>query len=145
MITEIRDRLSSQVPALKLVEGAVEFAALMNGEPRLPTATPAAFVLPLTENPSPSPFGNGVVIQAAPVEVGIVYCARNVADARGEAANADLQVLRRAGRDALLAWTPGTEDSPEPLERGPGQLLAFRAGAVWWQDIYRTTIHFRSQ
>lgn len=137
MIAEVAARLTVEVAALKQIGGAVEFEAASAGNPK---ATPAAFVVPLAEDPAPSDLAN-TVIQRVRVSLGVVWAVKNVADPKGAAAQADLATLRAAGQAALLGWAP---TDAEPLERGAGRLLAFRDGVLWWQDVYQTNIYVRN-
>lgn len=134
MISEIKARLETEVAALKLVAGAAEFAAAVDAG-ALPKALPAAFVFLASERGNPSPTWSRTR-QLVPASVALMLVARNVADARGEAAQADLDALRVACRDALLGWAPTAEC--DPLQFESGGLAAFRGGAVWWTDSYRT-------
>jgi len=137
VITEISARLRDQVAALKLIGSALDFAVASETEP---PATPAAYVMLLREVPSPSEV-EGCVIQQIGVRIGVVYAIKNVADVKGAAAQVDLKALRAAGQTALLGWSP---TDAEPLERGPGNLLAFKNRVLWWQDEYLTNIYARS-
>lgn len=122
---------------LSLVAGALEFATASETRP---TAMPAAYIILLREQPSPSDVANAVV-QRIRVSLAVVLALRNAADAKGQAAQADLETLRATVQTALLGWAP---TDAAPLERGPGQLLAFRDGVLWWQDVYDTEIYVRS-
>jgi hypothetical protein len=138
MIDPVVTRLRDTVPALKLVGGAADFQNAAESKPKV---TPAAFVIPLEEMPSPNSMGN-VVIQRVAARIGVVWVVRNVSDTKGVQAKDDLDVLRKAGKDALLGWSPSGGFAP--FERGPSALLAFRDGHMWWQDIYQTSFYDRS-
>lgn len=135
MIAETIARLTAEVPGLKLVAGASQFQAAAEAAP---TATPAAFVLLLGESPRANELAN-FVAQRVEVQIGVVYALRNVADPKGAAAGTDLETLRAAGQTALLGWQPTA--AHDPLERGPGALLAFKEQVMWWQDIYTTAFY----
>ena len=137
MIAEIQTRLDAQVAALKLIAGALDFAVASETEP---PATPAAYVMLLGENPSPPPGGD-FIQQQIRVHAGVGCPLKNVADVKGAAAQADLKTLRASAQTALLGWSP---TAAEPLERGPGNLLAFKNRVLWWQDEYLTNIYARS-
>jgi hypothetical protein len=137
LIAEIASRLDSEVSALKQIGGAAEFEAASTSSPN---AVPAAFVIPLGEDPQPSEGGN-FILQPVRVSVGVVWAVRNVADVKGAAAQGDLAPLRIAGGVALLGWSP---TGAEPLERGPGRLLGIKNNVLYWQDVYRTNIYLRS-
>ncbi|MDD5297661.1 MAG: hypothetical protein PHU46_12180 [Rhodocyclaceae bacterium] len=134
MIPEIIARLKT-VPNLLLVDGAAGFAAAADpATGSKPRAAPAAFVLRLAESGEKSQTYMRVEQRVSAV-IGIVYALRNVADAKGAAAGADLEALRQAGRAALLGWHP---EGADPFEFDAGALLAFKDGYLWWQDSYRT-------
>lgn len=137
MITEIIARLQSQVPSLKLVAGAAEFGAASAANP---LATPAAYVLRLSERGSES-LTLARVEQRIGVEIGVVIALRDAADPLGAAANADLEALRASVRTALLGWVAPTCD---PFIYAAGGLLAFRDGHLWWQDSFHTVYDINS-
>ena len=124
---------------LALVAGAAAFSRATESNP---TATPAAFVVPLNERPSARAF-SGDDVQRVDVEIGIVVVIRNVADASGEAALDALTPVRDAIKTLLLGFVPFAGYAG--LERGPGQMLAFRDGHLWWQDVYRSYFYERVQ
>lgn len=134
MIPEIIAQLKT-VSTLALVEGAAGFAAAADPQTGAkPKAVPAAFVLRLADSGQPT-LTFMRVEQRVAATFGIVYCVRNVADAKGGAAAGDLESVRAAGRAALLGWHPPGAD---PFEFDAGALLAFRDGYMWWQDSYRS-------
>lgn len=142
MIDALVARLDDDKAALglRLVGGAAEFQAAADGNP---PAFPAAYVVLLNEAPGEGSV-SGLVIQRVGVTVGLCLAVRNVADAKGGAASQDMQALRAAIKASLLGWAP--QEGCDPLERGPGQLLAFRPGGVmWWQDIYTSSYFDRSE
>lgn len=136
VIAETTARLQSEVADLRQIGGAAEFEAASANSPR---ATPAAFVIPLGEDPRPS-SGANFIRQQIRVSVGVVLAVKNVADTKGEAAQVDLGVLRPAVQTALLGWSP---TGAEPLERGAGRLIGMKNGVLYWQDVYHTNIYAR--
>ncbi len=137
MIDDIVTRLDTEVAALKLVGGAADFQNAAESNPKV---TPAAFVIPLEDMPTASE--TTALVQRVFVTIGVVLVVRNVTDAKGVAAKQDLEALRVAVKEKLLGWEPA--EGCDPLERGPGRLLAFRDGHMWWQDIYKTAYFDRS-
>ncbi|MBP9800650.1 MAG: hypothetical protein KBD39_11105 [Sterolibacterium sp.] len=135
-LSEVRTQLAT-VAALRRVAGAAEFQAAANAHP---LAGPAAYVMLLGESPGASPLANAM-LQRVEVSIGIALAVRNVADSTGAAAGDALDDLRAAMTAALLGWTP---TDAEPLYRGQGQLLAFKDGWLWWQDIWHTAYYERS-
>lgn len=132
MIEALIERLEA-ISLLKLVAGAVDFAAAAEAAP---PATPAAYVLPLQEAASANQLSCAVA-QTVTASFGIALAVSNVADAKGVAALADLKPVRRAVGPALLGWTPDGE-TYSPLEYAGGALLGFKNGVLWWQDVYVT-------
>ena len=133
MISDIIERLQA-LPEFLAVSGAAGFASAADPATGKPRAVPAAFVLRLSESGEPS-LTYMRAEQRVGVAVGIVIVARNLQDAKGAEAIADLDALRAAARTALLGWAPPNAD---PLIFDAGSLLAFKNGNVWWQDSYRT-------
>ena len=132
MIRAIAERLEA-LSLLNLVAGAADFAAAAE---TTPPATPAAYVLPLQESASSNALSCAVA-QTVTASFGIALALTNVADAKGEAALADLKTVREAVGPALLGWTPDGE-TYAPLEFAGGALLGFKNGVLWWQDVYIT-------
>ena len=136
MITETAALLRTTVEQLRLVGGSIEFEAAAASAPAV---MPAAFVIPLGEDPRPSQGAN-FIRQQIRTSLGVVLAVKNVADTKGEAAQADLTTLRIAVQAALLGWSP---TDAEPLERGAGRLLGFKNSVLNWQDVYHTNIYAR--
>jgi hypothetical protein len=136
MIESIISRIEASISDFKLVGGSVQFTT--NAERPTPMAVPACFVLVNAELPGP-PAAANLLIQQVQMEIGIITVVRNVADVTGRAASLDTEQLRKKVKDLLYGWVP--EGASAPLARGPGSLLAFRDGHVWWQDIYSTSYY----
>lgn len=139
MIAEIISRLNTNKGALglNLVAGAAEFQKAAESNP---TATPAAYVLPMDETPSANQF-SGDDIQLIRTSAAVVLVVRNVADARGAAVQADLATLRDAVKTSLLGWAPVA--GYDTLSRGRSTLMAFRDSHMWWQDTYLSSFYER--
>lgn len=139
MMTLIRDRLRvSAGSALRLVEQVAEWSRL--DAPPPDASLPAAYVLPLGSQPGPNAVATGVR-QRVQETFGVVLVLRNLRDARGGAATADITQLRDLVRVSLVGWQPGPEW--EPVLLGSGRLLAANAGLVTWQDTYTTAVLLR--
>lgn len=139
MITETIARLEANKATigLKLVAGAAQFQAAADTNP---TATPAAYVLPLGETPGARQF-SGDDIQKFETACAVVLALRNVADPNGGAVQGDLQALRDGIKTALLGWVPA--EGFASLSRGRGGLMAFKDGHLWWQDVYTSSFYER--
>ncbi|MDP2808641.1 MAG: hypothetical protein Q8O34_00665 [Rhodocyclaceae bacterium] len=131
-------RIDAQCPAFKLVDGVAEFAALTGN----PMATPACYVVPLSENDA-GEDDLDAEYQRVAARFGVCLAAGNVRSAGGRDALDDLQSLRQSVRAALLGWAPDGFDMPVLFDRG--ELLAIKPGLVWWQDAYRTAYPIESQ
>lgn len=138
MINQTVERIQLQVPEFRLVGRAAEFQTAVESNP---TAAPACFVIPMREQPGSS-ISASVLQQKVTLTLGVVFAVRNLGDRLGAAAGADLELLRKAVREQLYGWTP--DPAFDPLERGLGQLLAFRDGYAWWQDLFITSYYDRS-
>lgn len=131
MIAALIARLDA-LPVLKLVSGAADFATAAEAKP---LALPAAYLLPLQEQPGANQLSMAVA-QVVTASFGIALAIANVADAKGRAALADLAAVRAAVGPALLGWAPNEDCTP--LEYAGGALLGFKSGVLWWQDVYVT-------
>jgi len=131
-------RLDTEVSALKLVAGAVDFAAAAP-EARI---LPAAFVLELANRATRNSLATIAVSQQNEVRFGVVMAVQNLRDPRGEKAHADMRTLRQSVMTALLGWEP--DPDYDVLEYGGGRLLQLDNLVLWWQDDYITSIYERS-
>ena len=138
MIEDVVAYLQASVPALKQVGAAAQFQSAVESNPR---ATPAAFVISLSEDPLPSAMADQV-IQRVSMTLGVILVVKNLTDHKGVAAGQDMEALRAQVKAALLGWQPAP--SYDPLQRGRGTLMVFKDGHMWWQDIYLTATYDRS-
>ena len=129
----------AEVNALKFIGEAADFQAAAENNP---TITPAAYVIEMGETPEPNKLGD-IIIQKVSTSVGIVLVVKNLTDAKGVAAGADMRILKREVKDKLYGFVPG--EGCAPFERGNGHLLAFQKGHMWWQDLYLTSYYDRSE
>lgn len=126
------DRLAD--PSFRQVGGAAEFGALADSA----SPAPCAFVLHLGDDAgTKEPFTSGLQLVAR--MYGVILCVRNVRDAAGAAAAADLASIRKLLFDRLVGWEPF--GGAEPLRFARGRLLKFEAGVQWWQDDYLTSFY----
>lgn len=133
MLAEVQARLTAQVPALKHVAGAAEFAALQANPPK--HLQPAAYVIPLADTAGDNQAATGATIQRVTERFAALLALGNLGDARGEAATEAMEAIRAAVRDALVAWAP-TADHSQALFAG-GRIIGLRDAVVWWQDDFR--------
>ena len=128
LITRLAD------PSFRLVGGAAEFGALADSAP----PAPCAFVLHLgDDSATKEPFTSGTQLVAR--MYGVILCVRNVRDAAGASASADLVAFRKLLFDRLVGWEPF--GGAEPLHFARGRLLKFEAGVQWWQDDFLTSFY----
>ena len=137
-VSPVIQRLTAQVPALRLVGGAARLEEALEGIKTLP----AAFALLARENAEPSPFMDQMVQQQVASYFAVVIACRNLSDASGKAAAETLEPLRHVIRQALLNWAPDVEH--DGCEFDNGEMLNFVNKVLWWQDTYRTAYMIRS-
>lgn len=121
------------------IGGAVEYFAAREALKRWP----AAFVLPAKDTAAPNAFADGALDQQVVARYGVILAVRNLRDAKGEAAMADLTPLRQAVWTQLLGWVPAAGFSP--CTYGGGRLLDLDEAAqvLWWVDEFDTDYHVR--
>lgn len=139
MIDATIARIKANVPALKLVEGAAGFQSAGESSPK---ATPACFVFLQGESPTPNQLGDMFVQQKVMCTVGVILVVRNLKDTKGVAAGADMEALRKLVKDQVFGWQAAP--AYDPFERGNANLLVFKDGHMWWQDLYLTSYLDRS-
>ena len=140
MIAEAIARLKATVPALKLVEGAVEYSALT--APPLDHLQPAAFVVPMTATGAPNNLASGGMRQQIREAFGVVIMLGNLGDAQGAAASIDLETVYRAVRAALQGWQPSS--AYDPCEFSRGGLLGQWERVLAWQESFTTSYQQRT-
>ncbi|WP_415257663.1 hypothetical protein [Thauera phenylacetica] len=120
------------------VAGAAEFKGLPESA-ALPV--PAAFVIPLDDNPSENRSQTGYR-QALRESVAVVVALSNTADERGQASGNAVHDIRAELWKALLGWSP-VEDC-DGLEYEGGQLLAMDRARLWYQFEFAADIEIGS-
>lgn len=125
-------RLKSQLSGLKSIGASADLDAAIAGS----VFPPAAFVLPLAENPSPNKLLSGIH-QKVTQNFGVVHVINNRRDAQGAAALDDLVALRADLQAALVGWVPDTTNG-EPVSYTGGRLLRLDGdGQLWWIDEFQ--------
>lgn len=127
-------QLQAKVPALQFVGGAANLASLKTNAA---VKTPAAFVIPVSENPRPNSTA-GAVVQLVDERFGVVIWAKDVSDPRGEAAyDSGLAAIKSAVITALIGWQP---DSTRMMcTEASGHAIDFINGSIWWQQDFMTS------
>lgn len=125
-------RIRSQVPALRHVGSALDMDALLKGAQSI--AVPAALVVHLADQPHADEGFTGLHMQRVASRYAVVFVLDNKRGALGNDAIPNLEQLRAAVRQALLGWSP--EPELDPVQAGPGGLIDFVNGRVWWGDEF---------
>lgn len=139
LVAWMRSRLSTQVPALRVVSGAADFQRATED---LPKATPAAYVFSAEESADEGGFDQPT-IQRLRITVVVVLVVRQVADTTGAAASIDIDILRADVWAALHGARPDADH--EPLTFASGGIVSFRDGLLWWSDTWSSATYVVSQ
>lgn len=131
-------RLKDQATSLLNVAGAAGLAQAATDLKQVP----ASYVVPSSERASGSNTGTLVVSQPNSVRFAVIVAVRNLRDARGDKAQADLLSLRQEIMTALHGWQPDADF--DPIEYGGGRLLQLTDQVLWWQDEFLTSHLIRS-
>lgn len=134
MIDAVIQRLKDDCSALKSVNGAVDFANIVESQFNVPLhERPAAFVVLLAEEAGGNELDTGGVAQIVKETIEIIICVGRGQEA-GKAVAADaIKAVRDAVMDCLLAWSP---DGLGVFFYGGLGLLPFRPRAVWFRMIF---------
>lgn len=131
--------LRVQVPTLKRVRGAAEYAAVTILRDFV---APEAFVIPIRERVLPN---GGAGRQAARAQFGVVIAGTNYSYEMGMRALDDASVLVGQVREKLIGWTPTRDGAPlrggRPCELVQGEVLDYSVDTVLWSDVFQTQ-HF---
>lgn len=133
------DRLKTQLQGLRSVGGAADMDAAMAGA----VTVPAAFVIPLDEEASPSE-STMVTRQRIAHGFGVVLGVGNRRDVAGAASMGELAPIRAALKQALIGWVHDALDG-EPVQFRRGKLLRLDGdGRLWWVDEFFFLSTYRS-
>lgn len=139
----IIDRLVAQMPTLRKVAGAADYATITK---LADFAPPCAYVLLAREKGETNPPGNvspGAQVrvrQRAIVTFGVVLAVRNYRQQLGAQSNDDLTAIVRGCRAALLGWAPPV-DGGHPCMFQQGNLSDYDGATTLWTEVYQTQ-HF---
>ncbi|WP_242095496.1 hypothetical protein [Sphingomonas sp. CROZ-RG-20F-R02-07] len=126
----VRDRLEA-IPALAgRIQGAAKLAQLTQAGAAVQANT-AAFVLPLGLRGGKADAVSGMFRQSIDRLVGVVLMVRNLGDATGEKAFAELDPMIEAVIEALAGWAPDEAIGVYVLARG--ELVSISAGTITYQ------------
>lgn len=132
-------RLKAECDLLAQVKGAADFAS---AKKQLKNKMPAAFVIPLADQPSSNSSATTVVSQKIVQNFGVIIAISNLTDATGEQAINDLFFTRQQLLLKLIGWIPA--GAVNCIEFGGGHLMDMDDQVVWWQDIFNIDTYFRS-
>ncbi len=134
-ITQIAERLRTQVTLLRQIGEAADFAAALER----PGALPAAFVLLAREDAKPKAGGSSIAIQAIDVRFGVVLALQHYRTGeRGSAQTASLRTVITEVRAALMGWLPAADSEVQKIDLVSGQLIRYDQATVWWQETFST-------
>lgn len=115
------------------VGSAADAARAMAGQTALGDG-PAAFVLPISDHPSPPRSEGGG--QAAVITFGVLMMVRQASDPSGMGGLEKIQQLQASLQAGLLGWDglPGCT----PIWSAGGHVLEFQPAALWWLEEFST-------
>lgn len=126
----------------KEIAGAADLAAAQ--EAKSPAA-PAAYVLLGTDQPSDPQGSSQRLVQTVTGRWGVIIAIRDYrASQRGAGESAELIDRITQVRQALLGWPHPNSNGTTTRLGGPGRVLQYAQGIVWWQDIYAGQYHIRT-
>lgn len=140
----IIDRIRAQVPALRLVAGAGDYASVKALQD---FPAPCAYVVLATERgaeaDAPGHGERGAQVKAAQrlmASFGVVVAVRNYREQRGAQVNQTLNAVLGDIRGALLGFVPAIAGA-RPCKLTSGKLSDYDAGTALWTDVWQTQ-HF---
>lgn len=128
VITQLRQR--APVFANR-VAGAAKFQVLPEGAN---LQVPAAYVIPLDENPEPQQSSNGYR-QVVEDSFAVVVALSNTVDERGQAAVTTVHDIRKLLVRALVGWQPG--DDYDQIAYDGGSLLHLDRARMYYQFEFK--------
>jgi hypothetical protein len=101
----------------------------------IPTAFPAAYVMPMAERAEPNIMLANAHYQQVSIRFGVEIMVKHAGQANsGGPAHSDLEDLRDAVIAALIGWVP--EVGARAIEYSSGQLVQFEAGLAVWREEF---------
>ena len=141
LVSDVIARLQAiNPPVFSIVDGAIGLATLKG----VPDAVPAAYVFVKEEASSPTERMTGPVLQRVETDLAVLIIAGNVADAQGSAVAVDLEALKATVRGALIGFVPEATHG-EPVQHVSGQLVQFKGGYAWHEDLYSAATYLEEQ
>lgn len=137
LLQPIADLLIAQVTSFRKVSGAANFAAAREDL----KAWPTAYVMPLADAARPNSLAGLSVHQHVIERFGVILAVSNLRDVRGDAVNAELEVIRQPTIQALLGFQPSADY--DPVQYAGGKLLMLDVSVLWWQLEFTTGYYER--
>ena len=128
------DRLKTQVPDLRQVGGAADYAAVQELRG---FATPSAFVIFAGESGGGT-GPRGARVQAAVTRFGLALAVRNYRPGAGDQLGDELRKVLGLTRSALIGWVPPTPGATA-LVWEAGEVMDYDHSTVLYVDSYQLT------
>ena len=125
------------VADFKKVAGAASFVAAQEDLKN----PPVAYVMPLGDVAMPNALIGYSVEQRVNERFAVILAIRNLRDVRGDAVNADLELLRGKVIASLLGFVPAV--GYNPICYGGGRILQLDVSTLWWQLEFTTAYYER--
>lgn len=138
-VATVADRIRAQVPGLRLVGLAADYAAVKNLRDFTP---PSVFVVLAQETFNDNPPGHGQrgeqikTSQRGDVAVGVVIVGRNYREQHGAQLSADMSALIGDVRAQLSGWVPDVPGA-RPFHLRRGDLLQYDDATALWCDVWQ--------
>ena len=131
-LNAVIQHLRERVPLFEQrVAGAAKFGILPETANLL---VPAAYVIPLDENPDQQQSSNGYQ-QTVEDRFAVVVVLSNVDDERGQSASMGVHDMRKILFSALAGWEPG--DDYDQIEYDGGSLLSIDRARLYYQFEFK--------
>lgn len=146
-VQPIADRLRAQVPELRVVGLAADYAAVKSLRDFTP---PSAYVVLAQETFESNPPGHGkrgeqvALTQRGSVAVGVVVAARNYRQQQGGQLSAEMRALLDRVRGCLHGLVPDVSGA-RPLQLLRGDLLQYDDATALWCDVWKTQTSIGSE
>lgn len=138
IVEAIIQRLGAEVPALKLIDGAAQFAAL---EGKGPARDPAAYVFLADEDAAPNACAAGLHIQGLTHTIAVALAVADRRSKAGAEGAAAMENLVDQVKGVLVGWSPAPGFSGFNYRRG--RIVRFLKPHVWFQVELSTDSQLR--
>lgn len=128
-------RLREQVPQLRQVGGAADYAAVADLRG---FTTPSAYVIFAGESASGAPGPRGARVQAVDTRFGVALAVRNFRAGAGDQLGDELRQIIGATRAALIGWLPPVPGATA-LRWDSGEVMDYDHSTVLYVESYQLT------